>query len=134
MLHNIEISPQHKGKGSLLFYYLFLFWILQLLQVVWFCFFFFKLLVSVWFWKWFWICWDLHEYWSIVLGKKKKRTKFKLQTWLYNQLSPVGKVGNVVLWDSISVSISCLHVHFILNNPIQPSCFHSEILPHYPLV
>lgn len=45
-------------------------------------------------------------------NKQTKTTQWNL-TWLLNQLSPVGKVGDVVLWDSLSVSISCLHVHLI---------------------
>lgn len=56
--------------------------------------------------------------------KKRKKKKRRNKIWpdFLNQLSPVGKVGNVMLWDSFSVSISCLHVHLILNqtNPAVP--------------
>lgn len=54
----------------------------------------------------------------------KKNPKQKL-----NQLSPVGKVGNVVLWDSFSVSISYLPVHLILS-PHLPSTSIQNTLPH----
>lgn len=53
-----------------------------------------------------------------------KKPKQKL-----NQLSPVGKVGNVVLWDSFSVSISCLRVHLILS-PHLPFTSIQNTLPH----
>lgn len=56
---------------------------------------------------------------TFKINEKKKQQPKKIMTrwnltWLLNQLSPVGKVGDVVLWDSLSVSISCLHVHLIL--------------------
>lgn len=76
-----------------------------------------------------WTPQGLHEW--ICMGKKKNNRGKKLMnlTWLLNQLSPVGKVGNVVLWDSFSVSISCLHVHLILNQP-NPATFIQKTPPH----
>lgn len=80
-------------------------------------------------WKWFWTPQGLHEW--ICLEEKKKQQKKKPWnlTWLLNQLSPVGKLGNVVLWDSFSVSISCLHVHLILNQP-NPATSIQKTPPH----
>lgn len=101
----------------------------QLLLVVCFCFLYHCLFSVVsgfsLLWKWFWTPQGLHE-WKKTATEKKKPWNL---TWLLNQLSPVGKVGNVVLWDSFSVSISCLHVHLILNQP-NPATSIQRTLPH----
>lgn len=77
-----------------------------------------NLLISVLFPKWLWAPQGLHEWICLGRGSKKKKElkllKFDLTLEL---IISCWESRKCCVWDSFSVSISCLHVHLILNQP-----------------